>query len=187
VEKITAYRSGFFIVFLFFLVTYPCAQSVLQKLPRLVPKGYVILDTAFADMNDDQVADIIMVCKRATEPADKCVLRPVIVALSAGKTWKLHARNDSAVLCRRFAAGDNDPFSGIEVGAGYFSLTHMAGSTWKFTKNITFRFDRGEKTFILVNDEGITYDKNNPGKILPITYEREEGQKFKAYRNNYLR
>jgi hypothetical protein len=163
------------------------AQSTLslKKLSKFIPKGYLIGDTAFADLNNDGVSDAIAVLRVIKKKTGPCPLRPLLVIVSQKKKFKLAARNDSIVMC--FNGNGKDPFTGLETHANNFTVSHLAGSSWKFTKNITFQFDAQTQRFKLFSDDGVTYNEKNPSKILPVDYSPVIGQDIKDYRNIYLR
>ena len=66
-----------------------------------------------------------------------------------------------------------DPFQGITIKRGYFSVEHYGGSSWRWTKIITFKYDTRTSEFRLHRDAGESFHASAPEKV-KITVSRKE-------------
>lgn len=60
------------------------------------------------------------------------VKRPLyILTGQSDQSYKLAAKNDNVVYCVNCGGIMGDPFSGIAIKNGYFSVEHYGGSAWR--------------------------------------------------------
>jgi hypothetical protein len=139
-----------------------------QDLSAFVPEGFEILDSAFGDLNLDAHEDAIMVLKNKEEVAHseqggESMPRPVmILTRKADKSWELAGRNDNVALGVADGGVFGDPWGGISIKNGYFSLEHYGGSSWRWTRIITFKYDPAKKGWFLHKDGGDSFNVNEP-------------------------
>jgi hypothetical protein len=81
---------------------------------------------------------------------------------SASSGLQLAARNDNVVLCEDCGGVWGDPYEGLAIKNGYFSVEHYGGSAWRWTRIITFRYNEKENTWLLHRDAGVTYHNSDP-------------------------
>jgi hypothetical protein len=101
---------------------------------RALPAGYTVLDAAQGDLNRDAVPDWLVVLHRPNEAKTSDVIdhptkRPLLVFLGgAGGTYTLATRSDNAVYCVDCGGMMGDPFMGLAIKKGYFTVEHYGGS-----------------------------------------------------------
>ena len=140
----------------------------LKEILSAAPKGYVLLDSMSGDLNRDAHRDLILIYKQAqeSEDFDKPSKRPLLLYLGQtdGRTYRLAARNDKAVLCSLCGGVMGDPYSGLAIKNGFFTVEHHGGSNWRWTRFITFRYDTKDKKWYLHKDGGENYHTSEPHK-----------------------
>lgn len=113
---------------------------------------------------------------------------PLPLLILTGKpdqSFTLEARNDSVVLCADCGGIFGDPYQGLTIKNGYFSVEHYGGSSWRWTRIITFKFSKSDNTWMLHKDAGIYYHNSDPEKVEDILTNKEDFGKllFRDYRN----
>jgi hypothetical protein len=167
-----------------------------EVLLEFIPKGYVAKDWATGDLNRDEEDDVVLVVekeKAERSPDDGPDLnedpRPVILLTrSKGGELKLAARNDNLVLCSGCGGVMGDPFTGISIKNGYFSLEHYGGSGWRWTRIITFKYAEQDKNWYLHKDGGDNYHASDPDKVeTKVLTKKDFGTvKFEDYNYNSI-
>lgn len=147
------------------------AVAVPTNLKSFVLKGYDVLDLTKGDLNRDAYPDAIMVLYKKGEEKTSDVIehpekRPLLVLLGqADKSYKLAANSDNAVYCVDCGGQMGDPFTGITIKNGYFSVEHYGGSGWRWTRVITFKFSPSEQNWFLYKDGGDSFHASEPEKV----------------------
>lgn len=127
-------------------------------LRKYIPKGYEALNITVGDLNLDKYPDLIMVLRKKGEESTSDVndhpeKRPLLIFTGqANKTYQLAARSDNAVYCVNCGGMMGDPFTGITIKKGYFSVEHYGGSAQRWTRIITFKFSAADKNWLLYKD-----------------------------------
>jgi hypothetical protein len=143
-----------------FAQTPKLSVDVPANLKNFIPKGYEALDLTKGDLNPDTYPDAILVLYKKGEEKTSDVIdhpekRPLLVLIGqANKTYKLAARSDNAVYCVDCGGQMGDPFTGVTIKNGYFSVEHYGGSGWRWTRIITFKYSPTEKYWFLHKDGG---------------------------------
>lgn len=164
---------------LLLLLTAFSFQGVAQDLPVTVPanlknfvlEGYEVLDIIKGNLNLDTYPDAIMVLykkgeKETSDVIDHPEKRPLLILTGqADKTYKLAARSDNAVYCVDCGGQMGDPFTGITIKNGYFSVEHYGGSSWRWTRIITFKYSSAEKNWFLHKDGGDSFHAAAPEEV----------------------
>jgi hypothetical protein len=161
----------FFFLLLFFSVSFAAgAQSPDPQLfQNLIPGNHSLLDSASGDWNKDGYKDLVLILKNDAEEQNPDTTRPLLLlAGTADGGYKLLARNDSVVLCKGCGGVLGDPYAGIVIKNGYFSIEHYGGSSWRWTRVITFRFDPKSGQFRLHRDAGVSYHTSNPDETTDV-------------------
>ena len=153
-------------------VTY---KQEVDKLPKelleFVPKNYSVLDTVSGDLNLDKIKDFILVLKKNEEEKSSNVVdnpekRPLLILLQdKNKKLQLTKRNDKAVYCIDCGGIMGDPYMGITIKNGYFSVEHYGGSAWRWQRIITFIYSKQENEWFLHKDGFESFHVNEPEKI----------------------
>lgn len=139
-----------------------------------VPEGYEILSHAFGDLNQDQVEDAVLVLTQEGEDTltyipDELFERPLIILLGQkGNVLKPEYRNDKVVLCRECGGVFGDPFESIEIDKGAFTVHHYGGSAWRWSRNLTFTYDKDQSDFVLKSDHQMSFHAMDPGNTQKV-------------------
>ena len=140
-----------------------------SELIKIVPKNYSILDTVSGDLNRDEFLDYILVLKKNNEQNlkdDKQELRPLILLIGNSKNELTKvAQNDTTVLCYHCGGAMGDPYTGITIKNGYFSVEHYGGSSWRWTTIITYKYSEKKKNWFLYKKGSISFHSSNPNNI----------------------
>jgi hypothetical protein len=160
----------FIFILLAFFSFAASAQSHDPKLfQNLIPGNYSLLDSASGNLNKDAYKDLVLILKSDGEEQHPDTTRPLLLlAGTADGGYRLLARNDGVVLCKGCGGVFGDPYAGIVIKNGYFSIEHYGGSNWRWTRVITFRFDVKSGQFRLHRDAGVSYHTSNPDKTRDI-------------------
>ncbi len=72
----------------------------------------------------------------------KTRIRPLLILIgnSYGNLKKVAHNNNNTVLCHNCGGIFSDPFEGITIKNGYFSVEHYGGSNWRWTEIITYKY-----------------------------------------------
>ena len=134
--------------------------SVPANIKGFISKGYIALDLTKGDLNRDAFPDAILVLYKKGEEKTSDVInhperRPLLVLIGlANKTYKQAAKSDNAVYCVDCGGQMGDPFTGVSIKNGYFSVEHYGGSGWRWSRIVTFKYAPTEKRWFLHKDGG---------------------------------
>lgn len=168
--------------------------TVPANLKQFVLKGYDVLDISKGDLNRDGYPDAIIVLAKLGEKKTSDVLthpekRPLLVLIGqANKSYKLAARSDNAVYCVDCGGQMGDPYTGITILNGYFSVEHYGGSGWRWTRIITFRYSAADKNWLLHKDGGerfhaITHEEVKTPVLTVKDFGKVPFEKFDIYKD----
>lgn len=122
------------------------------------PQGWSIMDTLSGDLNRDKYTDFLIVLQHDEDSLATDEPRPLLILIGNDKgELVLTRRNDNVVLCRECGGVFGDPYDGLAIKNGYFSVQHYGGSAWRWTRIITFRYHEKEKDWFLHKDGGVSY------------------------------
>jgi hypothetical protein len=162
-------------------------------LNSFIPDGFSILDTSSGDLNKDAYSDMVLVLKRDGEESLSDVIenpeaRPLLLLLGKADTpyYSLAARNDSVVFCYDCGGAMGDPFQGVVVKNGIFSVEHYGGSAWRWTRIITFKYSPKDSIWLLFRDGGDSFHAAEPEKVKTMVQTPKEFgkvlfEKFSVY------
>lgn len=170
-------RSKFLYLFLFTITglsvlaqTPKLAVSVPANMKQFVLKGYQVLNITKGDLNRDAYSDAVMVLYKKGEERTSDVIshpekRPLLILLGqAENTYKVASRSDNTVYCVDCGGQMGDPFTGVVIKNGYFSVEHYGGSAQRWTRIITFKFNAATKKWLLHKDGHEYFDATAPDK-----------------------
>lgn len=151
------------------------SEKVLTSPPlnKFIPEGYVLLDTATGDLNRDPYRDLVLIVRKSNEKETSDVVdhpekRPLLLFLGQQDgTYKLAARNDKVVLCIDCGGIMGDPYTGITIRKGYFSIEHYGGGAWRWTRIVTFKYSTDDLDWLLYKDGGESFYAVEPEKVYP--------------------
>lgn len=138
------------------------------SIAQFVPAGYIAIDTTSGDLNLDAYPDMVLVLKKSGEEtsSDFAKNRPekrplIILAGQPDKSYKLEKRNDNVVLCIDCGGAEGDPFTGITIKKGYFSVEHGISGGAHWVQIITFKYNKQKANWYLHQDGAISYKFND--------------------------
>ncbi len=138
------------------------------KISQFIPIGYSVIDTASGNLNLDSLNDMILVLRKDGEDStsnfanDKPDKRPLLILLGQpNNVYKVADRNDNAVYCIDCGGVFGDPFTGITIKNGYFSIEHAIAGGEHWEQVITFKFDKLKADWFLYKDHYISYKLND--------------------------
>jgi len=172
-------QNAFSLIFALFLllgqVIHGHAQSQSNRLPssvtQQIPKGYEVLESRKGDLNHDAYPDLMLVLHKPDEKETSDVIehptkRPLLLFKGTkDKNFQFIARNDNAVYCIDCGGQMGDPFTGITIKKGFFSVEHYGGSGWRWTRIITFKYSPNDQKWYLYKDGGESYHASDPEKV----------------------
>jgi hypothetical protein len=158
------------------------------KLTDFILPGHVILDTASGDMNGDKLSDLILIQRSLQEDQEDYEdrLRPALILFGQiDGSYKLVARNDSIVYGKHDGGVFGDPWAGITIAKGNFSLEFYGGSAWRWVWIVTFKYDKKREDFFLYRDGVQTFHTSEPDKLKENIQSRKQYGKlrFASYRH----
>lgn len=141
---------------LLFLVSHAQQTEIPAALKPFVKTGYEVLDFAKQDMNGDKLADYILILKKAGEDtitfdnAEWNAVRPIMLIVNqpGGKLEKI-AENNELILCRNCGGAMGDPYQGITTKPGEFTVDFYGGSSWRWSDQYLFRYDKVKKNWFM--------------------------------------
>jgi len=142
-----------------------------SSIAQFIPENYTILDTVSGNLNLDQYTDMIVVLKKNGEDTTSNVVdhpekRPLLILLGqTDNTYKLAARNDNAVYCFDCGGMMGDPFVRVVIKNGYFSIEHYGGSSWRWTRIITFKYSSVDNYWYLHKDGGDSFNASDTENV----------------------
>jgi hypothetical protein len=153
-----------------------------------IPAGFTILGRATADINGDGNPDWVVALRNPYENMNPDTTRPLLLLLGNGKGgYRLIARNDSVVLCNNCGGIHGDPFQRVTAGEGWISVRHFGGSGWRWTRVITFRYDRRRRQFLLAADGGRSWHVDSPKNGTRIVNRPEDFGRVTFHQFSYNR
>ena len=136
----------------------------------LIPTGYELLDSATGNLNLDSIDDLLLVVKikneqQESEKTDSIVKRLLIIATgNIDKTYTAKRQNKNIILCAFCGGAMGDPFAALVIKNGFFSVEHYGGSSWRWSRTTTFRFNTKENDWLLHKDGIENFHSSEPGK-----------------------
>lgn len=124
-----------------------------------VEKNTTLLAVERGDLNRDGREDAVLVL----EPEDPEQPRPLLILVrDANGALKLAKRSAKSVLCRTCGGVMGDPFQGVVVGKGRFTIEHYGGSSWRWTASYTFAWSKRDRSWQLVRVESTSFHASDP-------------------------
>ncbi len=151
------------------------AQDGNQRIKAFIPAGFSILDSLSGNLNLDNYPDMILILKINGEDSLFEINRPLLILTGQeNKTYKLETRNDSVVLCRSCGGVFGDPYESSVIKNGYFSIQHYGGSNWRWTRIITFKYNKEKNNWVLHRDAGESFHTSAPDKTEKIVTNKND-------------
>ena len=152
-----------------------CGQKTDKDSPEallaFIPAGYMLKDTARGDLNLDGRKDLILVLNKTgeeetsdvTENPEKRLM--LILLAHKNNTYQQAAQSENVIYCYDCGGMLGDPYQGITVKDGQFSVEHFGGSSWRWARTCTFKYIKAEDTWYLTEDALVTNHASDPEKI----------------------
>ncbi|AYN03520.1 hypothetical protein [Flavobacterium sp. 140616W15] len=158
-------------------------DSLDQDLKAFVPKGYSVISIESGDLNLDEYTDAILVLRKTSEEStsnyaeNKPDKRPMLLLIGQRDgTYKLAYQNNNAVYCIDCGGLFGDPFTGITIKNGYFSIEHGVSGGHHWEHVTTFKYNKTKNNWFLYKDHYINYKFNDSAdenaEALVIDYEK---------------
>jgi hypothetical protein len=134
--------------------TYPAIKSIGQSIIDFIPAGWIVLDSAYGDLNNDGVKDAAIILQHkdsvllVNSSEDTVMTQPRILLLlfknRANNKLSLIEQSNSFILKHDNAIMD-DPYQGILIEKGIlkidFHLFYNMGSWYSTSSTYKFRYD----------------------------------------------
>ncbi|WP_139920190.1 hypothetical protein [Hymenobacter sp. DG01] len=148
----------------------PVGPDSAALVQQFVPAGYRLLDMETGDLNRDAYPDKLLVLDSVqtdtTGVLGSAALRPLLVLTSnAQGQYTLAARNDNAAMCSGCGGMMGDPYQGLTIKNGYFSVEHYGGSAWRWTHIVTFKYNPTDHHWYLHREGGDSFHAADPDKV----------------------
>ncbi len=130
--------------------------------------GYDTLATAKGDLNHDEFEDLIIIYKQEdeiekTQGTLDPLYRPLVIYLGQDNNKLIFKTgSNNAVLSCNNGGMMGDPFCGIDIKGGQFTLSYYGGSNWRWSRNITFKYSVNDLNWFLHSDGGVSYHSSDP-------------------------
>jgi hypothetical protein len=136
-----------------------------------------------ADLNGDGKADYIMVLtstnvEAGQEHNDESRRITLIIVRKPEGELSIAARNHSVAFCAGCGGAMGDPFEGVEVKKGSFTITNSGGSRDRWSSSFQFNYSRKDNAWQLVKVTETSRDslKANSGSVKVMTPPKHYGK-----------
>ncbi len=137
----------------------------------LIPDGYMLLSKTEGDINNDGIADMILVVKSQQEKDDEPlgdtapgrILRLLIK--DAKGFYTIAAESTTAILAKNEGgANSDDPFQDIAIKPGQFTISHMGGASERWSYDHTFTYNKQANAWFLSEINTASFDADEAAK-----------------------
>ncbi|MCG9793256.1 hypothetical protein [Flavobacterium algicola] len=146
-------------------------NDLTENIKDFIPENYSVLDAVSGNLNLDSYNDMILVLKKNHEEKTSDVIenpekRPLLILIGApNDKYKLVERNDKSVYCIDCGGMMGDPYTGITIKKGFFSVEHYGGSAWRWTRIITYKYSKEHNNWFLQQDGGESFNAGDHKKV----------------------
>jgi hypothetical protein len=149
------------------------AQALPDDVKNMLQSNYYVLDSISGDLNLDEYLDLILVLEKISEEyseeteeidIEKNRVLMLFLGTENGELKKVKI-NDQAVYCENCGGMMGDPYNGITIASGVFSIEHYGGSAWRWTRELTFKYDQKVQDWYLEEDRSDSYHVSEPDNI----------------------
>lgn len=141
-----------------------------------------VLDTAEGDLNLDGIKDLIVVTHFKNEKEidyDNSTRNLMVFIKNQDGTYVMKCSNKNIVLCLSCGGTIGDPYMGVVIKNGYFSIEHYGGSRERWTKTTTFKVEKNGNIFLHrdseeVLDVMVENEKDEPKLISSISKTKKD-------------
>lgn len=166
------------------------AFNLSVHLNRIIPANYAILDSVGGDLNGDDLRDLIIVLNKKGEDSlsnttSETIKRPLLILFrnKLNTELSLQQQNSNVVYCYNCGGVMGDPFTGISINGQSFSVSHYGGSSWRWSRELSFQYNANENKWLLFSDESESFHVTDPNQIeKQVKTEKEFGKiKFEEF------
>lgn len=154
-------------------------NDLLSQNSQQYPKHIEILDVTEGDIGEDGISDIVAVLQyqvpkeQLQEDEGEYLARILCIYSQEENKYKLVYRNDNLVLNSNCGGVYGDPYAGIDIKHGIFTLSSYGGSSDRWGYSYKFKMAQGE----LVLQEIVNMNINiNSGMGTETIYNLNEGR-----------
>lgn len=127
------------------------AQKLIFADTSVFPSGYIVMDSAYGDLNLDAYTDAVIVFGHASETEGATYSeRPRALMIFLGDSsgiLNLELRNDHIVYTEVDGQMFGEAFEGIEIDSGMLRVNHYGGSRFRWTADYIFEYDSEKKSW----------------------------------------
>lgn len=143
--------------------------AVPAEVKKFIPKEHRAIEVQRGDLNRDGREDYVVVVQRIASEEEPEAFdgdpRPLLILTrQANGSLKLAKKATNVVRCAGCGGSIGDPFLGVKVGPGRFTVHHHGGSGWRWDNNYTFAWSRRDRTWQLVKVELREFHSGEPEK-----------------------
>lgn len=143
------------------------AAAAFGDVQPFVEKNTTVLMVQRGDLNRDGAEDAVLVL----DPGDPWQPRPLLILVRDEKgALKLAKRSANAVACKECGGVMGDPFQGLSIRKGRFTVEHYGGSAWRWTAYYTFAWSHRDQSWQLVRVETMSVHASEPDKAETIVH-----------------
>jgi hypothetical protein len=141
-----------------------------NQISKFIPDSYEVLDSISGDLNLDNYTDLILILKKHDEENTSDVIenpekRPLLILIGKDNGgYELAAKSNTTVYCYNCGGMMGDPYQGVTINNGYFSVEHYGGSAWRWSRIITYKFSKSDNHWFLHRDGGESFHVSEPEK-----------------------
>lgn len=148
----------------------PSREMLEKAIVKNTPAGYSVMHTEIGHINLDQIEDAVVILKKSDEPKGD-EKRPMLLFIGLDDNrYEIAKKNEKTVKCRRCGgAAVGDPFEGVTIKRGYFSIHYYGGSAWRWLTEITFKYNQEKNDWFLHNIETQAFNAFEPDKTTEKT------------------
>ena len=141
-----------------------------NRISKFISDGYSVLDTVSGNLNLDKYNDLILILKKNDEEKTSDIIdnpekRPLLILIGQDNGgYQLVAKSNSTVYCFDCGGMMGDPYQGVTIKNGYFSVEHYGGSAWRWSRIITYKFSKADNHWFLHRDGRESFHVSEPEK-----------------------
>lgn len=137
-----------------------------KSIQAYIPENYAICRTAFGNLNLDSHQDVAIILCHKEESMNNGYERPLLLFTGTkGNKLKYRTQEKTSVLTADGGGISGDPLQDIAVKDGVFTVTHYGGSNWRWSRNISFKFNKSEDKWFLDKVVTESFHINNTDKV----------------------
>jgi len=141
-----------------------------EEIKPFVTEGKYMITYAAGDFNGDKQIDAVLILGNLDEvskyKSDEVKSKRNVLILKRNDTGKLEKilENEDIVYCYSCNSPQGSPLTSIVFKGNTFSVEHEAGKANRWTRIITFEYDREKELWWLIKDASSIYNiMNNKG------------------------